>query len=120
VNPLIEEKTRTATVRIEIEHFDGRLRPGQFVTARLVGARRRGEDEVLAIPRGAVQTVEGKATVFRRSGAGFEPVTVELGASSGELVEARSGLAEGDEVAVGGAFLLKSQEDGGSDRRRHP
>ncbi|HVU01597.1 MAG TPA: efflux RND transporter periplasmic adaptor subunit [Polyangiaceae bacterium] len=109
VNPLIDERTRTAGVRIEIEHFDGRLRPGQFVTARLVGDQRHAPDDVLAVPRKAVQSVDGKSILFRRAGAGFEAVPVEIGASSGELVEIRSGVVAGDEVAVEGAFLLKSE-----------
>jgi cobalt-zinc-cadmium efflux system membrane fusion protein len=109
VNSLIDERTRTATVRIEIGHSSGHLRPGQFVTARLLGDVRHIEGTVLAVPRQAIETVEGKTTVFRTCGGGFEAVTVELGTSSGDLVEAESGLREGDEVAVEGAFLLKSE-----------
>jgi cobalt-zinc-cadmium efflux system membrane fusion protein len=109
VNPLIDERTRTASVRIEIEHFEGRLRPGQFVTARLLGDPARSAGEVLAVPRKSVETVEGKTTVFRKNGEGYEPVVIELGASSGELVEAQSGLVAGDEIVVEGAFLLKSE-----------
>jgi cobalt-zinc-cadmium efflux system membrane fusion protein len=109
VNPLIDVQTRTANVRIEMDQFDGRLRPGQFVTAHLIGDARKAENDVLAIPRKAVQTIEGKSTVFRKVGAGFEPVTIELGGSGGDLVEVQSGLAAGDEVVVDGAFLLKSE-----------
>jgi cobalt-zinc-cadmium efflux system membrane fusion protein len=109
VNSLIDMQTRTATVRIEIEHFDGRLRPGQFVTARLLGDGHHVANDVLAVPRKAVETIEGKTMVFRKSGQGIEPVYVELGVTSGDLVEARSGLAKGDEVVVEGAFLLKSE-----------
>jgi cobalt-zinc-cadmium efflux system membrane fusion protein len=109
VNPLIDERTRTAGVRIEIDHFDGRLRPGQFVTARLIGDVRHSANDVLAVPRKAVQSVDGKTMVFRRIATGFEPVFVELGASSSDLVEVRSGVSAGDEIVVEGAFLLKSE-----------
>jgi cobalt-zinc-cadmium efflux system membrane fusion protein len=109
VNSLIDMQTRTATVRIEIEHFDGRLRPGQFVTARLLGDGHNVANDVLAVPRKAVETIEGKTMVFRKSGQGFEPVPIELGVTSGDLVEVRSGLVAGDEVVVDGAFLLKSE-----------
>jgi RND family efflux transporter MFP subunit len=109
VNPLIDERTRTAGVRIELEHYDGRLRPGQFVTARLVGDGRHTANDVLAVPRKAVQTVDGKTMVFRKIATGFEPVSVELGASSGDLVEIRSGVSGGDEIVVEGGFLLKSE-----------
>jgi cobalt-zinc-cadmium efflux system membrane fusion protein len=109
VNPLIDMQTRTANVRIEIEQSDGRLRPGQFVTAHLLGDARNVQANVLAVPRKAVQTVDGKHTVFRKVGAGFEPVSVDLGMFSADLVEVQGGLVAGDEVAVDGAFLLKSE-----------
>ena len=109
VNPLIDMQTRTANVRIEIEHFDGRLRPGQFVTAHLLGDARNVQNNVLAVPRKAVQTIDGKHLVFRKVGAGFEPVSVDLGTFSADLVEVQGGLVAGDEVAVDGAFLLKSE-----------
>lgn len=109
VTPLVDERTRTASVRIEFSHRDGRLLPGQFVTARLLADAGTAAIPVVAVPRRAVQSVEGKPVVFRRTGEGFEKRAVELGTSSGDLVEVTSGLAEGDEVALDGAFLLKSE-----------
>lgn len=110
VNPLIDERTRTAHVRIELDNPDGQLRPGQFVTARLVGDPARAAREVLAVPRRALQTIDGKALVFVKSAAGgFDKRVVELGVSGGDIVEVRSGVADGDEVAADGAFLLKSE-----------
>ena len=60
--------------------------------------------------RVTVERIEGRPVVFvaREAGA-FQQRTVELGASGGELVEIRNGLAEGELVAVDGAFLLKSE-----------
>ncbi len=109
VTPLVDEKTRTASVRIETDSQGGRLRPGQFVTAHLAGDGARAVADSLAVVRKAVQTVEGQNVVFRRVGAGFERRAIDLGVSSGDLVEIKRGLAEGDEVASDGAFLLKSE-----------
>src|SRR5262249_3214998 len=95
VTPLIDEKTRTANVRIEPYHQDGRLRPGQFVTAKLIGEPAHATTEVLTIPRSAVQTVDAKTLVFRKNEQGFERRPVELGPSGGDLVEVKTGLAEG-------------------------
>jgi membrane fusion protein, heavy metal efflux system len=108
VNPLIDEKTRTAHVRIELDNPGGKLRPGQFVTARLVGDG-ASPVEALAVPRSAVQAVEGRSVVFVRGPSGFARRAVELGASGGDLVEIRQGVAEGEEVVTDGAFLLKSE-----------
>jgi len=108
---MIDEATRTAKVRLEFENRQGQLSLGQLVTARIVGDSQRGAPEVLAIPRNAVERIEGRPTVFVARGAagGFEQRAVELGASGGDLVEIRGGLAAGEAVAVDGAFLLKSE-----------
>jgi len=112
VVPMIDEATRTAKVRLEFENRQGQLSLGQLVTARIVGDGHRGAPEVLAVPRNAVERVEGRPVVFvaRDAAAGaFQQRTVELGASGGELVEIRTGLAAGELVAIDGAFLLKSE-----------
>ena len=107
---MIDEKTRTAQVRIEFQNAEGLFRPGQFVTATLVGDPARTTAEVLAVPRKAVQTLEGKPLVFVAEPDGtFRKRSVELGMSGGGQVEIRSGLAPGERVATDGAFLLKSE-----------
>lgn len=110
VGQVIDEKTRTAPVRIEFDNADELFRPGQFVTAMLRGDPARAQSEVLAVPRTAVMTSEGKSLVFiARDDGSFIRRTVELGASGGGLVEIRHGLTPGERVAVDGAFLLKSE-----------
>jgi len=109
IHPVIDEKTRTATVRIEFDNAGGKLRPGQFVTARVIGDTKHEQAEVLAVSRRAVQTVDGKTLVFVRGPRGFVRRFVEVGRSGGDLVELREGVAAGDEVATDGAFLLKSE-----------
>lgn len=110
VGQAIDEKTRTAPVRIEFDNVDGLFRPGQFVTATLHGDPSRALAEVLAVPRSAVRTVEGKPLLFVASGQGsFVRRPVELGVSGGGLVEIRSGVELGEPVATDGGFLLKSE-----------
>lgn len=109
VGHVIDEKTRTAPVRIEFDNHEGLFRPGQFVTATLHGDPSRAINQVLAVPRKSVLTVEGKPLVFVQEPGGFTKRTVELGASGGTQVEVRSGLSAGEKVAVDGGFLLKSE-----------
>jgi cobalt-zinc-cadmium efflux system membrane fusion protein len=110
VVPMIDEATRTAKVRLEFENRQAQLSLGQLVTARIVGDGHRGAPEVLAVPRDAVERVDGRPVVFvaREAGA-FQQRAVELGASGGDLVEIRTGLTAGELVAIDGAFLLKSE-----------
>jgi cobalt-zinc-cadmium efflux system membrane fusion protein len=109
VHPFLDERTRTAAVRIRFDNPDGTLRPGQFVSARLKGDPRHAGPEVLTVPRRALERSDGKSCVFLRRGNAFERRFVEPGASAGDRTEIVHGLALGDEIAVDGAFLLKSE-----------
>lgn len=110
VENLIDQHTRTARVRIELDNPNGKLRIGQLVTARIVGNPKLVAQEVLAVPRTAVQRVDGKPLVFVKAEDGqFRRRVVDLGGSGGELIEVRAGLKPGDVVATDGAFLLKSE-----------
>lgn len=117
VSQVIDEKTRTAPVRVEFDNKEGLFRPGQFVTATLHGEKpgeKPGEKlsapPVLAVPRRAIVTVEGRPLAFVAEADGtFTRRVVELGVSGGGLVEVRAGLSEGEKVAANGAFLLKSE-----------
>ena len=109
IHPVIAPATRTAAVRLVVDNSAGKLRPGQFVTARIVGDPKLATEETLAIPRKAVLTLDGKPAVFVKTEAGFERRLVELGPSGGEMIAVRQGLKEGEQVATDGAFLLKSE-----------
>jgi len=107
--PVIDEATRTAKVRLEFPNPKGALHAGQLVTARIIADPKLATNEVLAVPRSAIEQVEGKTVVFVKSGESFERRNVLLGTSGGDRVEIRKGLNAGEMVAVDGAFLLKSE-----------
>jgi multidrug efflux pump subunit AcrA (membrane-fusion protein) len=110
VVPVVEQATRTAKVRVELPNESGKLSFGQLVTARLVGDPTTVTTAVLAVPRAAIQRVDGRAVVFVKTSAdGFERRLVELGVSTSDQVEVRRGVAAGELVAADGAFLLKSE-----------
>jgi membrane fusion protein, heavy metal efflux system len=107
--PVIDEATRTAKVRLEFPNPKGILHAGQLLTARILADPKREAPEVLAVPRSAVEQVEGKTVVFVQNGDTFERRNVLLGSSGGDQIEVRKGLNAGERVAVEGAFLLKSE-----------
>lgn len=74
----------------------GGMKIGQRVRARILLA----EAEALVVPRQAVFTEAGDTFVYRRQGAGFERVVVELGPGTAGRVMIKSGLEAGDEVAL--------------------
>ncbi|HKI06717.1 MAG TPA: HlyD family efflux transporter periplasmic adaptor subunit [Thermoanaerobaculia bacterium] len=73
------------------------MKPGQRVQATLRLDELKG---ALLAPRQAVFDREGRSVVFRRKGAGFEPVEVKLGASTMGRVVVASGISRGDVLAM--------------------
>lgn len=103
---LLDETTRTQAVRIEVPNTDEWAHPGQFVEAEIIAFE--GEP-VLAVPNAALVMIEGKWTAFRLlEDDELSPVAVDTGATAGNWTEIRSGLSEGEQIAVEGVFTLKS------------
>lgn len=106
--PTVDEATRTLKARIEIK--GSALKPGAFVMAQLAAAGPSGP--VLAIPREAVQQMEGKSVVFvpvKGEANTFALRAVILGAAVGDMLPVVSGLAAGDEFVSAGSFILKAE-----------
>lgn len=107
VGETVNPKTRRVTVRCEVANADGRLKPEMYATVEI------GESDprpVLVVPSTAVQTVDGRPTLFVSENAQrFRPVTVELGTDHDGLIEVRRGIQDGDRIVATGAFILKSE-----------
>jgi|SRR5215217_840612 len=107
VGASVDPATRTVRARVELPNPEGALKAGLFLRARVQVA---AEHPALLVPREAIQRAEGRTLVFVKKGAGlYEPVAVELGARTLELVEVVKGLSEGQEIVTTGAFLLKTE-----------
>ena len=109
VADVLDARARTVRARVELDNADGALKPGMFATALI------HTDEghtVVAVPRDAVQNVEGADVVWvpgDEPGA-FVARPVLMGEElPGGLVELTAGLAAGDAVVVAGAFTLKAE-----------
>jgi len=105
----IDPAARTITARVRIPLAKGAIRLGLFGSARVIVQDERAQTPVLAVPRSAVIEVAGKTVVFVRQPDGdFELHVVVLGEASVGKVQIVSGLREGEQVVVQGAFTLKS------------
>ncbi|MFM7844761.1 MAG: efflux RND transporter periplasmic adaptor subunit [Planctomycetota bacterium] len=103
---LVQESSRTVSMRALAKNQDGKLRPGMFVTVRLPSLSR---PNVVRVPRSAVLDYLGKHFVFvHLEGDKFERRDVVLGASNEEFLEIKTGLKPGDKIAVSGGFALKT------------
>lgn len=105
VSPVMDEVRRTATVLIALDNPDGRWRPGMYVEAGLAADARHVPVRVAAR---AIQTVEGRKSVFVEKAGKLVPVPVTTGAEDGEWVEVTGGLEPGTRYAAEGSYLLKA------------
>tara|TARA_B100000315_G_scaffold33741_1_gene28446 strand:- start:4920 stop:6461 length:1542 start_codon:yes stop_codon:yes gene_type:complete len=111
VMPLVGEETRTALARVVLPNSDKRWFPGLFVNGKIA---LENQDVPLLIPKSAIQTIEGRLSVFIKTDEGFEPQPITAGRESGEYVEIISGLKAGQLYVRKGVFTLKAQLAKGS------
>jgi membrane fusion protein, copper/silver efflux system len=106
IAPVLDEKTRTAKVRLEFANHDYLLKPEMYANVEIlidVGKR-------LAIPDEAVLDSGLRKVVFLDKGEGrFEPREVRLGAKYDGFFEVLSGLSAGEKILASASFLLDSE-----------
>jgi macrolide-specific efflux system membrane fusion protein len=84
------------SVTVEVTPDDRPIKSGMTASAEIITAQ---ATNVVALPRAAVQTVDGVSTVTVSKAGTSEERTVELGVKGSEYVEIRSGVAA-DEVVI--------------------
>jgi cobalt-zinc-cadmium efflux system membrane fusion protein len=106
IGPVLDQNTHAARVVAELPNPDERWRPGSFVAAEI---RIADHPVPVLIPSAALQTLDGKPTVFVRTADGFVARPVTTGRSDDEGVEVTTGLQPGEAIAVGNSFTLKAE-----------
>ena len=109
IYPTVDDKTRTARVRMEFHNPGFFLKPGMFATVEL---RAELEPSALLVPDMAVLRSGETNTVFvALDGGRFEPRTVALGARAADsnAYQVLSGLKEGERVVTSGQFMFDSE-----------
>lgn len=106
VNPEINPDTRINLVRVSIPNVGNQLRPGMPAYVVLKNRQRNS----LTLPIDAVIRNEKMNTVWLQVDKNtYKSVMVQTGLESGNVIEIRSGLKEGDVVVTSGAYLLNSE-----------
>lgn len=108
IGDLVDETTRTVKVRAVIQNLDDLLKPQTFVRGKIAASSRAS---ILAVPRDAVQTYEGKTVVFVAGDhpGEFEVREVTTGDTVEGLTEITAGLEPEARVVTEGAFTVKAQ-----------
>jgi membrane fusion protein, heavy metal efflux system len=107
VSPVVDERTRTITIRASIPNHSGQLKPQMFGELHVpTGGRARG----LIIPSEAIQKEHVITYVFvATNDTTFEQRVVSLGATFDSMVEVTNGITPGERVVTKGSFQLKSE-----------
>jgi membrane fusion protein, copper/silver efflux system len=109
--PVIDDQTRTASVRLDVPNPDGALMPGMFTSGRVRISG--GQDAPLIIPATAPLITGTRAIVYVQvpdaERPTFEGREIVLGPRAGDWYIVRDGLAEGDLVVTHGNFKLDSE-----------
>ena len=112
VDPVVDPRSRTVKVRVEVSNPEGRLKPEMFVRARVRASVPPEKGQLpLTIPATAPLVTGKRAVVYvelpGRDGA-YEGREVVLGPRAGDDYVVREGLSEGERVVVHGAFKIDS------------
>jgi cobalt-zinc-cadmium efflux system membrane fusion protein len=103
----LDEVTRLMQVRIVLDNSGNRLKPEMLANAEIpVGEGQSG----LVVSSDALQQIDNQDVVFVRTAPDrFTVRPVQVGETVGGMTPILSGLQPGEQVAVRGSFVLKSQ-----------
>ena len=107
IYPSLDAITRTLKVRLRFDNPDELLKPNMYANVKIFGG---AKNEVIVIPLEALIRSGRDERVILAFGDGrFEARQVTTGIESGQWVEIKTGIDEGDKVVVSGQFLIDSE-----------
>lgn len=112
IDPVLDPRTRTVKVRLDVPNPDGRLKPDMFVRAEARPVIGHASEPPLLIPDTAPLITGRRAVVYVEVPDAemptFEGREVILGPRAGEFYVVTEGLAAGERVVTNGAFKIDS------------
>src|ERR1700676_1042940 len=111
LSPVGSSDPQSAPARAVVPNPEQRLRPGLFITSRLIlSAKQVG----VAVKSSALQTIENRTAHVVRDGEEAEARDEQLGERDSEFVEITFGVLEGDVYAAKNSFIVKAELAKGS------
>ncbi|MDQ7918291.1 efflux RND transporter periplasmic adaptor subunit [Mesonia sp. MT50] len=108
IDPLLNNATRTVTVRATLKNTDNLFKPGMFVTGKLEGSTEKASERI-SVPSSAVMWTGERSLVYIKTNPNspvFEMREVSIGARTGENYVIKDGLTNGDEIVTNGTFTV--------------
>jgi Cu(I)/Ag(I) efflux system membrane fusion protein len=110
IDPMVNEKTRTVRVRVNVSNRAGKLKPGMFVKA-VNWMETKGKEKPLVIPASAPLITGKRAIVYVRvpgKEGTYEGREIVLGPKADDYYIVKGGLSEGEIVVTKGNFKIDS------------
>ena len=114
--PATASASQSTIARATLRNDDGRWRPGTAVRARVTVDR---QPVAIAVPLGALQTVDEADVVYVREGDAYSMRPVTLGRRDAQRVEILDGAKTGEQVVVEQSFLVKADIGKASAEHEH-
>lgn len=106
IDPHVDSRTRTLSVRLEFANPDLELKPGMYADVEIRSSMGRR----LVVPESAVLPTGVRNVVFVDRGEGrMEIRNVQLGTRVGDRYEVLAGLEEGERIVTSGNFLIDAE-----------
>jgi len=106
IYPYLNANSRTATLRIELDNKDGKLKPGMYANVAFAVPAAEG----LLVPESAVLDSGLRQVAFVvKAGGMFEPRVIRTGMRLNREVQVLEGLEAGEKVVTHGTFLIDSE-----------
>lgn len=107
ISPVIDEKTRTFTIRGVFTNQNKKLKPEMFGELLIPAAK---NSKAMLVPSEAIVKIDNSDCVFITvNDSVFIKRNVVTGYSENERTEIKEGLKEGEKVVTKGAFYIKSE-----------
>ncbi|MFS0514159.1 efflux RND transporter periplasmic adaptor subunit [Nostoc sp. UIC 10607] len=116
INSVVTGETQVVPVKAEINNPGGVLKPGMFADLEVL--TNQSSSAILAIKSAAVVEANNKKVVYIQNGNAYQPVEVTLGQTSGDMVEVKTGLFEGDLIVTQRAPQLYAQSLRGDTKKK--
>ena len=110
IDPVLNGKTRTAGIRVELSNGGGRFKPEMLLVGNVAASMQRYADEGVIIPKSAVLWTGKRSVVYVKDDVEEQPTfllrQITLGPSLPDGYVVLDGLAEGEEIVTNGAFAI--------------
>lgn len=108
IDPVLNNETRTVTVRATLNNKDDIFKPGMFVTGKVEG-NIENSNEQLIIPASALMWTGERSLVYVKTSIDepvFEMREITIGSKNGENYSIISGIKSGEEIVTNGTFTV--------------